>query len=83
MLESRCDKGLRVPNVRKEQAVILKSCLFDNMNCARPPVWVYDCDDTVKVMAAEEYGPVLKQWNIDETSITKAHESELAERKYK
>ncbi|CBJ26303.1 Hypothetical leucine rich repeat protein [Ectocarpus siliculosus] len=36
-----------------------------------------------KVMAADEYGPVLKQWNIDEASITKAHESELAERKYK
>lgn len=69
----------------QEQAVlaILKSTLFDTMKCARPLAWVYDCYDIVKVMAAEEYDPVLKQWNIDEASITKAHESELAERKYK
>lgn len=36
-----------------------------------------------QVMTAEEYDPVLKQWNADEASITQAHESELAERKCK
>eukprot|EP00903_Cladosiphon_okamuranus_P019664 g18076.t2 len=36
-----------------------------------------------KVLTAEEYDPVLKQWNADEASITQAHESELAERKCK
>lgn len=37
----------------------------------------------LQVMTAEEYDPVLKQWNADEASITQAHESELAERKCK
>lgn len=36
-----------------------------------------------QVMTAEEYAPVLKQWNTDEASITQAHESELSDRKRK
>ena len=34
-------------------------------------------------MTADEYAPVLKQWNTDEVSITQAHESELSDRKRK
>ncbi|CAM9096355.1 unnamed protein product, partial [Hapterophycus canaliculatus] len=36
-----------------------------------------------KVMAVEEYEPMLKQSNADEALIAQAHESELAERKCK
>eukprot|EP00752_Nemacystus_decipiens_P011884 g10537.t2 len=44
---------------------------------------VLELQTAKKVMTAEEYDSVLKQWNTDEASITQAHESELAERKCK
>jgi len=41
------------------------------------------CLSAWQVMTAEEYDPVLRQWNADEASIRQAYESELAERKRK
>ncbi|CAN0520076.1 unnamed protein product, partial [Ectocarpus sp. 12 AP-2014] len=62
----------------RERTVVTMEAEFERGRQKR----ITDLQTAKKVMAAEEYRPVLKQWNIDETSITKAHESELAERKY-